>query len=73
MGYEYGNIESKNLFERIKKTKKVYVETGTYYGGGIDYGLNHFDYHSKYKATKIFHSGYIHVYNFINITSILII
>ena len=43
MGYQYGNIESKNLFERIKKTKKVYVETGTYYGGGVDYGLNHFD------------------------------
>ena len=43
MDYEYGNIETKNLFENIKKTKKIYVETGTYNGGGVDWALNHFD------------------------------
>ena len=43
MDYVYGQLGTKNLFEKIKKTKNIYIETGTYNGTGVAYALNHFD------------------------------
>ena len=43
MEYKYGNLGSKEIFEKIKETKKIYVETGMYKGDGIDWAVNHFD------------------------------
>jgi hypothetical protein len=43
MDYKYGNLGSKNIFEKIKKTKKIYIETGLWKGGGVDWAINHFD------------------------------
>lgn len=41
--YILGNIESKNVFQRVKENKRVFIETGTQHGNGIAWGLKHFD------------------------------
>jgi len=43
MDYKYGSIKSKNIFKKIKKNKKIIIETGTYLGKGVEWALKHFD------------------------------
>ena len=44
MSYINGNIESKNIFEKIDiKNHRNFIETGTYLGNGIRWGLKYFD------------------------------
>ena len=43
MDYVFGSIGSKDIFKKLKKTKSIYIETGFYRGGGVEWALNNFD------------------------------
>jgi len=43
MNYVLGSIGSKDIFKKLKNNKNIYIETGLYRGGGVDWAVNYFD------------------------------
>ena len=56
-GVQPGNISTKNIFNILnpKQTPKVYIETGTHKGKGVDWALNHFEKVHSIEISKEFY------------------